>query len=668
MIPGKGSVIQGNFLHGLPRPWPAGAPSPAAPGNPRHPSIPHPSIPIQRAASGSAVPWAAGPGFFATGTGQRLPETVQRKMESLFGTRFDDVRIHVGPQPSAIGALAFTHGSDLYFAPGQYDPQTPRGQRLLGHELTHVVQQRTGRARNPFGSGVAVLQDPALEAEAERMGLRAAVPQAPTPSPALQRHPITDLPRTRPAVQLMPRPAATRGVRGVIQRVRENDLQALSMLLTGYQRTAEKSAAGEIQAMYIDSNVVVTSNSASDMQHVAALLTSKKAIGDPAVRINAMHVEALRHQGKKRYSHYDFLYVDSAVHGGAERAGAAEAFIDTHLYQGGDRLLPTLTGVQVASNAAICAGLLDGATNQIILLKSDETLHAEQQLLRVLAYRIRAGNAPAALGLRGVRKPCSECHAVLTAFRLSYHKVYGRDLEHLTRGEGTSAQRLDLKREFPGAGADFGRFVEIYDELLTPADYRCELNGTPSINRAAGIIQEHLGHAELPTAKQILLDGYEANRPGRFRVSRYEDQPISFTGGTGAKKDEYLSQLLTRLSVAHEPPPKEKVETVEEPRIVASSSRRQSSRETGSRRRGGRASVDPPVVADDTGRNGGGGQGADQNRGLPWGWIGTGVTFVAAAAWYNWPAIVSSTSSLFMKEDPASQRPRLIPPPPVRWR
>ena len=37
-----------------------------------------------------------------------------------------------------------------------------------------MVQQRAGRVRNPLGAGVAVVQDPALEAEAERMGLRAA--------------------------------------------------------------------------------------------------------------------------------------------------------------------------------------------------------------------------------------------------------------------------------------------------------------------------------------------------------------------------------------------------------------------------------------------------------------------------------------------------------------
>jgi len=93
-------------------------------------------------------------------------------METVFETSFSDVRVHVGPQAAAIGASAFTLGSSIYFAPGQYAPRSPHGQRLLGHELTHVVQQRAGRVRNPFRSGMAVVQDPGLEAEAERMSLR----------------------------------------------------------------------------------------------------------------------------------------------------------------------------------------------------------------------------------------------------------------------------------------------------------------------------------------------------------------------------------------------------------------------------------------------------------------------------------------------------------------
>ena len=84
------------------------------------------------------------------------------------------MRVHSGPQASAIGALAFTHGSNLYFAPGLYNPGSLDGRRLLGHELAHVVQQRAGRVRNPFGSDLALVQDDALEADARRMGEQAA--------------------------------------------------------------------------------------------------------------------------------------------------------------------------------------------------------------------------------------------------------------------------------------------------------------------------------------------------------------------------------------------------------------------------------------------------------------------------------------------------------------
>jgi len=106
--------------------------------------------------------------------GWTLPREVQTKMEQALGADFSDVRVHVGPEASAIGAIAFTWGSNIHFAPGQYNPHTPHGQELLGHELTHVVQQRAGRVANPFGSGVAVVQDAALEAEADRLGRMAA--------------------------------------------------------------------------------------------------------------------------------------------------------------------------------------------------------------------------------------------------------------------------------------------------------------------------------------------------------------------------------------------------------------------------------------------------------------------------------------------------------------
>jgi hypothetical protein len=107
--------------------------------------------------------------------GQPIPDQVRAKMEAAFGMDFSDVRVHVGQEASAIGAIAYTWGSNIHFAPGQYSPNTIQGQKLLGHELWHVVQQRSGRVSNPFGSGVAVVQDHALEAEADRMGVKAAM-------------------------------------------------------------------------------------------------------------------------------------------------------------------------------------------------------------------------------------------------------------------------------------------------------------------------------------------------------------------------------------------------------------------------------------------------------------------------------------------------------------
>jgi GNAT superfamily N-acetyltransferase len=164
----RGSVVQGLFAR-----KPLSAPSP-------RPAVQARSV----QQTNSAVQCRAGVDAFQvrltpkTG-GWPLPRDVQSKMESALGANFSDVRIHVGPEAAAIGAIAFTWGTDIHFAPGQYNPHTPHGQSLLGHELAHVVQQRAGRVSNPFGSGVAVVQDHALEAEADRLGHLAAASRPP---------------------------------------------------------------------------------------------------------------------------------------------------------------------------------------------------------------------------------------------------------------------------------------------------------------------------------------------------------------------------------------------------------------------------------------------------------------------------------------------------------
>lgn len=105
-----------------------------------------------------------------------MPAPVRSKMENSFGTNFGDVSIHTdSPQAKSMGALAFTQGSNVHFAPGQYNPQSSSGQALLGHELTHVVQQRAGRVAVPHQSkGAPINADPSLETEADNLGAKAA--------------------------------------------------------------------------------------------------------------------------------------------------------------------------------------------------------------------------------------------------------------------------------------------------------------------------------------------------------------------------------------------------------------------------------------------------------------------------------------------------------------
>lgn len=126
----------------------------------------------------------------ASTSGQPMPEAVQQKMESAFSADFSDVRIHAGSARAvALGALAYTQGSDIHVAPGRWAPETMPGQELLGHELAHVQQQREGRVRATAQmKGVALNDDPALEREADVMGARAARGDVRS-SPMMERNP-----------------------------------------------------------------------------------------------------------------------------------------------------------------------------------------------------------------------------------------------------------------------------------------------------------------------------------------------------------------------------------------------------------------------------------------------------------------------------------------------
>ncbi len=85
------------------------------------------------------------------GAGEPLDTAARAFFEPRFGVDFSHVRVHTGDRAArsadSIHAHAYTAGRDIVFGEGRYAPHSHEGQRLLAHELTHVVQQGEGRAR-----------------------------------------------------------------------------------------------------------------------------------------------------------------------------------------------------------------------------------------------------------------------------------------------------------------------------------------------------------------------------------------------------------------------------------------------------------------------------------------------------------------------------------------
>jgi outer membrane protein OmpA-like peptidoglycan-associated protein len=100
--------------------------------------------------------------------GDSIEAGTRTALEARSGHDFSRVRIHADSDAAesarAVGARAYTVGSHIAFAAGEYRPQTANGRRLIAHELAHVLQQREGPAGIPPRLEVGSADDPAEHA------------------------------------------------------------------------------------------------------------------------------------------------------------------------------------------------------------------------------------------------------------------------------------------------------------------------------------------------------------------------------------------------------------------------------------------------------------------------------------------------------------------------
>ncbi|MGH2731463.1 MAG: DUF4157 domain-containing protein [Actinomycetota bacterium] len=125
-----------------------------------------------------------------SGGGSPLDRDTRQSMESRFGQDFSDVRVHTdsqaGESARAVNAQAYTVGPDIVFQPGKYAPETHEGKHMLAHELTHVVQQKSGPVSGTPAPGGIQISDPSdsFEQQAERTATQVMSAEPSASSPA----------------------------------------------------------------------------------------------------------------------------------------------------------------------------------------------------------------------------------------------------------------------------------------------------------------------------------------------------------------------------------------------------------------------------------------------------------------------------------------------------
>ena len=170
--------------------------------------------------------------------GRPLEPDVREDMEARLGHDFSDVRVHddtaAAGSATAVNAHAYTVGSNVVFQRDKYDPSTQEGKTTLAHELTHVVQQRSGPVDGTSAPGGIKISNPSDRYEREAAANAERVMSTPAPvqtaaasatGPSVQRHATEEEP----------------GVQGMfVQRQEEEEEQVQGLFVQGAEGEEEE--------------------------------------------------------------------------------------------------------------------------------------------------------------------------------------------------------------------------------------------------------------------------------------------------------------------------------------------------------------------------------------------------------------------------------------------
>jgi len=84
-------------------------------------------------------------------TGAPIPYPIKHLLETSLGQDLSHVKVSTGNEAGRMSTLlsakAFSMGDHILFNKGAYLPGNPESNKLLGHEVAHVVQQKQGHVK-----------------------------------------------------------------------------------------------------------------------------------------------------------------------------------------------------------------------------------------------------------------------------------------------------------------------------------------------------------------------------------------------------------------------------------------------------------------------------------------------------------------------------------------
>lgn len=129
--------------------------------------------------------------------GAPLPIEVRSYFEPRFRHDFSQVRVHTdalaAESAQSLKARAYTIGSDISFGSGEFAPATHRGRRLLAHELTHTIQQRSSTNAS---NGLSIARQP-VDKPAEETAKKEPEKKEPEKKEAEKKEPEKVKPETK---------------------------------------------------------------------------------------------------------------------------------------------------------------------------------------------------------------------------------------------------------------------------------------------------------------------------------------------------------------------------------------------------------------------------------------------------------------------------------------